>query len=118
MMRSGIPLAHGNPPRPVTSWLERLRLRLGLARPSSLPDYTAPLPLSATERSVKILQLEKYLRSHGGLRLGAAWIIDLSSELNRARHENAEMEGVLHFKREWQAYLLKHPEVKNHEAFK
>jgi len=50
--------------------------------------------------------------------LAAAWLVDLSHELAVVQGENAEMEGVLHFKREWQAYLEKHPEVKRHEPFK
>jgi len=121
MQRSlqNVPLVGTNPPRLTLSWLERVQIRLGLLpSPAKLPSYAPLPPLASSERSVKILQLERHLRSHGGLRLAAAWLVDLSHELAVVQGENAEMEGVLHFKREWQAYLEKHPEVKRHEPFK
>jgi hypothetical protein len=115
MQRSlrSVPLVGSNPTKPLISWFERFQMRLGLMQgPTQMPAHD-PLPsLTPAERSVKILQLEKHLRSHGGLRLAAAWLVDLSHELAAANAQNAEMEAVLHFKREYREYLLKHPELR------
>jgi hypothetical protein len=108
-----VPLVGSNPTRPLTSWLERVQIRLGLMQaPAQMPSYASLPSLTSSERSVKILQLERHLRSHGGLRLAAAWLVDLSHELAAANAQNAEMEAVLHFKREYRAYLEKHPELR------
>jgi len=104
------PLVGSNPTKPLLGWFERLQIRLGLmSAPARLPSY-APLPaLTAAERSVKILQLERHLRSHGGLRLAAAWLVDLSYELAVAQGQNAEMASVLRFKQELPEYLATRP---------
>jgi hypothetical protein len=108
-----VPLVGSNPTRPLISWFERVQIRLGLMQgPVRAPSYESLPPLTSAERSVKILQLEKHLRSHGGLRLAAAWLVDLSHELAAANAQNAAMESVLHFKREYREYLAKHPELR------
>ena len=108
-----VPLVGSNPTKPLISWFERLQMRLGLMQaPAQLPSYASLPPLASSERSVKILQLEKHLRSHGGLRLAAAWLVDLSHELATVRGENAEMAAVLQFKKEMPEYLAKHPNMR------
>lgn len=115
MQRSlqNVPLVRTNPTKPLISWFERLQIRLGLMQgPAQMPAHDPLPPLTSSERSVKILQLERHLRSHGGLRLAAAWLVDLSHELTVVKGENAAMEAVLHFKREYREYLAKHPEIR------
>jgi hypothetical protein len=106
MMHSGAPLVGSNPTKPLLGWFEQLQIRLGLMQaPAKEPSYAPLPPLTPAERSVKILQLEKHLRSHGGLRLAAAWLVDLSHEMAIVKTENAEMQSVLQFKRELPEYL-------------
>jgi hypothetical protein len=111
--RGNVPLVGSNPTKPLISWFERLQIRLGLMQaPAQLPSHDPLPPLAPAERSVKILQLERHLRSHGGLRMAAAWIIDLSYEMAVVKGENAEMASVLRFKQELPEYLAKRPNMR------
>jgi hypothetical protein len=108
------PLVGSNPTKPLLGWFERLQIRLGLmSPPAHSPSYDALPALTPAERSVKILQLEKHLRSHGGLRLAAAWLVDLSGELAATKAQKEEMAAVLRFKAEMPEYLAKHPGMRS-----
>jgi hypothetical protein len=117
LVGNGPPLVGQNPTKPLLGWFDRLQIRLGLMRaPAKLPIYDPLQPLATAERSVKILQLERHLRSHGGLRLASAWLVDLSFELASVKGHNEEMQAVLRFKEGLPEYLAKHPAMRSMEG--
>jgi hypothetical protein len=111
VLRRPIPLI-GATIKVESSFWAALRHKLGLKASATLPLPVAPT-LSPEQRTLRILQLERYLRSRGGLRFAAALLVDMDQELGQVRAENAEMDAVLEFKRNLAAYNLKHPQLKS-----
>jgi hypothetical protein len=93
--------------RVESSFWTSLRKKLGLER--SITPLLPQVPtLSPEQRTLRILQMERHLRSRGGLRFAAALIVDMDQELGQVRAENAEMAAVLNFKRNLAEYAAKH----------